>query len=99
MNSSGSVIPVNIEVKAADKSKPSTAFLFSGFEVLYIARAAPGRPKIINGNLPAINLVADTAKCVTVGSDNCAKKIFCAPSIICPPTSIVPPTAVCQNGR
>ena len=65
----------------------------------YIASAAPGRPKIINGNLPDINLVAETANCSTVGSANCAKKMFCAPSTTRPATSIVPPRAVCQNGR
>ena len=44
-------------------------------------------------------LVADTAKCVTEWSANCAKKIFCAPSTSTPFTSRVPPTAVCQKGR
>ena len=99
VNSNGSVIPVSMEVSAAESNRPPTAFLFSGFAVRYIASAAPGRPKIISGNLPDINLVADTAKWSTVGSDNCAKKMFCAPSMSFPPTSSVPPTPVCQNGR
>ena len=99
MNSSGSVIPVSIEVRAAESKSPATAFFFSGFAVLYMASAAPGRPKIINGNLPDMKRVADTAKCSTVGSASCAKKMFCAPSMRVPPTSIVPPSAVCQNGR
>ena len=64
----GSVIPVSIEVRAAESKSPATAFFFSGFAVLYMARAAPGRPKIINGNLPDMKRVADTAKCSTVGS-------------------------------
>ena len=75
----GSVIPVIIDVKAADNNKPDTAFLFSGFAVLYIASAAPGSPKIIKGNLPDMNLVAETANFETVGSANWAKKIFCPP--------------------
>ena len=99
VNSSGSVIPVNIEVNAADNNKPPTAFLFSGFAHLYIASAAPGKPNIISGNLPDMNLVASTLKWVTLGSDNCAKNIFCAPSITLPATSILPPTPVCQNGK
>ena len=62
VNSKGSVIPVSIEVRAADKRRPATASFFSGFATLYMASAAPGRPKIMSGNLPVINLVADTAK-------------------------------------
>ena len=86
-------------VRAAERSSPPAAFRFSGAAVLYIARAAPGRPNIISGNLPDINLVADTAYFVTDRSASCAKKIFCAPSTTRPPASSVPPTAVCQNGR
>ena len=99
VNSIGSVIPVSMEVSAAESNRPATAFLFSGFAVRYIASAAPGSPKIMSGNLPDMNLVAETAKCSTLGSASCAKKMFCAPSISFPPTSIVPPTPVCQNGR
>ena len=88
-----------MDVSAADNKSPSTSFFFSGFAVLYIASAAPGSPKIIRGNFPDINLVAETENSVTVGSASCAKNIFWAPSISCPPTSIVPPTPVCQNGR
>ena len=79
VNSSGSVIPVNIEVNAAESNKPPTIFFFSGFAQRYIANAAPGHPKIINGNLPDINLVAETLKCVMLDEPNSAKKIFCAP--------------------
>ena len=56
--------------------KAAHGFLFSGSAHLYIANAAPGRPKIIRGNLPVINLVAETAKWVVPGSASCAKKIF-----------------------
>ena len=62
VNSIGSVIPVSIDVKAADRSNPPTIFLFCGFALLYIARAAPGNANIISGNLPDINLVAKTLK-------------------------------------
>ncbi len=99
VNSSGSVIPVIMEVSAADAKSPATASFFSGFATLYIASAAPGSPKIINGNLPDIKRVADTAKWEMDGSASWAKNIFWAPSMTCPPTSIVPPSAVCQNGR
>ena len=76
MNSNGSVIPVIMDVSAADNKSPSTSFFFSGFAVLYIASAAPGSPKIIRGNFPDINLVAETENSVTVGSASCAKNIF-----------------------
>ena len=33
VNSIGSVIPVSIEVKAADNNKPPTTFFFSGLAV------------------------------------------------------------------
>ena len=45
----------------------------------YSARAAPGSPKIISGNFPLINLVADTENCTVEGDASSAKKIFCAP--------------------
>ena len=79
VNSIGSVIPVSIEVSAAESKSPPTSFLFSGRAVLYIAYAAAGRPKIINGNLPDINLVADTENCVVAFDASSAKKMFCAP--------------------
>ena len=63
-----------------------------------IPEAAPGSPKIISGNFPAINLVASTENLVFPGSASSAKKMFWAPSTIFPPISMVPPTAVCQNG-
>ena len=56
------MIPVSIDVRAAERRRPPTSFFFSGSAHLYIARAAPGRPRIMNGNLPDMNLVADTAK-------------------------------------
>ena len=57
VNSNGSVIPVKNDVNAAvANNEPTTCFLF-GLAALYIANAAPGRPNIMNGNLPAINLV------------------------------------------
>ena len=62
-NSTGSVIPVNIDVRAAENSKPPTCFFFSGFAVRYIARAAPGRPKIMKMNSPEKYLVASALKC------------------------------------
>ena len=37
----------------------AATFFFSCLAALYIANAAAGRPKIMNGNLPDINLVAD----------------------------------------
>ena len=57
VNSNGSVIPVsNAVIPAANKSDP-TAFFLLGAAHLYIANAAAGKPNIMNGNLPAINLV------------------------------------------
>ena len=76
MNSIGSVIPVNIAVNAADNNKPPTTLRFSGLAHLYIASAAPGKPNIISGNLPDINLVASTLNCTVDGSASCAKNIF-----------------------
>ena len=75
VNSIGSVIPVTAEVKAADNKSPPTTFLFPGF-AHYIARAAPGKPNIISGNLPAINLVAETLNLVIPGVASSAKNIF-----------------------
>ena len=59
-NSIGSVIPVNILVKAADNNKPPHAFLFLESAHWYIAKAAPGNPKIIKINSPVKYLVAST---------------------------------------
>ena len=67
VNSNGSVIPVNMDVSAADSNKPLTFLRFSGRAVRYIASAAPGNPKIISGNFPDINRVADTANRFTLG--------------------------------
>ena len=97
-NSRGSVIPVTAEEMAADSKRLPTAFLFSGRAQVYIARAAPGRPNIINGNLPLIKRVAATLKCEVSGLASSAKKIFWAPSMSWPFTSSRPPTAVCQKG-
>ncbi len=57
-NSIGSVIPVKKEVNAADAIIPATNFFFSGFASCTIARAAAGRPNIINGNAPVIKVPA-----------------------------------------
>ena len=58
----GSVIPVSIEVNAAESKRPPTTFLFDGFAVAYIAKDAPTNPKIMIGYLPVMNLVASTLK-------------------------------------
>ena len=79
VNSSGSVMPVSMEVSAAEISRPPTVLRFSGLAVRYMASAAPGRPKIISGNLPAINRVASTEKTVVFLEASSAKKMFCAP--------------------
>ena len=76
VNSRGSVIPVSIDVKAAEIKRPPAIFLFSGFAQRYIAKAAPGSPKIISGNFPAIKRVASVLKTVVVAHPNSAKKIF-----------------------
>ena len=76
VNSIGSVIPVNIAVNAADNNNPPATLRFSGLAHLYIAKAAPGKPNIINGNLPAINLVALTLNSVIPGVASSAKNIF-----------------------
>ena len=98
MNSKGSVIPVIIEVRAADRSKLPTTFFFSGRAVLYIANAAAGRPNIMNGNFPAINLVADTEKTSVDFEASSAKKMLCAPATMLPSIIIEPPSSVCQKG-
>ena len=51
-NSIGSVIPVSIEVRAAESRRPLAAVFFDGFAQRYMARAAPGRPKIMKMNSP-----------------------------------------------
>ena len=98
VNSSGSVMPVIIEVRAAESKSPPATFFLEGFATLYIASAAPGRPKIIRGNFPLINLVALTANSVVEGEASCAKNMFCAPYIVCPSITIEPPKPVCQKG-
>ena len=72
----GSVIPVSIQVSAADNSRPPAAFFFSGFAQRYIASAAPGSPKIIKINSPEKYLVASALKCATLEDASWAKKIF-----------------------
>ena len=62
VNSRGSVIPVRIAVRAAESKSPPATFFFVSLAQVYIASAAPGKPNIINGNLPLINLVAETEK-------------------------------------
>ena len=91
-------MPVIIEVSAAESSSPPTAFFFSGRAALYIANAAAGSPNIINGNLPVINLVAETEKGSAEFEASSAKKMFCAPETRVPSMSIEPPSSVCQNG-
>ena len=84
--------------KAADSSRPPAAFFFSGLAHWYIASAAPGRPNIIKGNLPAMKRVALTENTVVDLEASSAKKMFCAPVTVTPSMMAVPPTAVCQNG-
>ena len=45
-----------------DRSRPPAAFFFSGFAHWYMARAAPGSPKIIKINSPEKYLVASALK-------------------------------------
>ena len=94
----GSVIPVSIQVRAAESRSPPAAFFRSGFAHLYMARAAPGRPNIIKINSPEKYRVASALKCTTSGDASWAKNIFCPPWIRFPSTTMVPPTAVCQKG-
>ena len=98
VNSSGSVMPVRKAVRAAESSRPPAAFFFSGFAQWYIASAAPGRPNIIKGNLPAMKRVALTENTVVDLEASSAKKMFWAPVTVTPSMMAVPPTAVCQNG-
>ena len=98
VNSSGSVIPVRKAVRAAESSRPPETFFFSGLAHWYIASAAPGRPNIIKGNLPAMKRVALTENTVVDLEASSAKKMFCAPVTVTPSMMAVPPTAVCQNG-
>ena len=53
-NSSGSVIPTRNAANAAPIRMPPVAFFFDGFDVTYIARAAPGRPIIMTGKNPVM---------------------------------------------
>ena len=48
----GSVTPVRNEAKAADSMMPPTFTRFSGRAVCQMARAAPGRPNILNRKAP-----------------------------------------------
>ena len=89
---------MSMAVRAAEMSRPPATFRFSGLAVRYMARAAPGRPRIMKGNLPAINRVAETEKTSVDLEASSAKKIFCAPWMVTPSTMAVPPTAVCQKG-
>ena len=74
------MIPVSIQVSAAENKSPPACFFFSGFAVRYMASAAPGRPNIIKINSPEKYLVASALKCVICAeSASCAKKIFCPP--------------------
>ena len=52
VNSIGSVIPVKILVRAADRKRLPMTFWDSFFAVWYIANAAPGNPNIIKINSP-----------------------------------------------
>lgn len=56
------MMPVNMDVRAADKSRPPATLRFSGFAVRYMARAAPGRPKIMKMNSPEKYRVASALK-------------------------------------
>ena len=99
MNSRGSVIPVIIAVNAPDKSKPPTNFFLEGRAFLYIAKAAPLRPNIMNGNLPAMKReVPFTTSAIVAASaptkpdilESCAKY-----AVFAPLTNIVVPSARC----
>ena len=91
-------MPVIALVNAAESSRPLTTFRFSVRAVRYMANAAPGRPKIIKGNLPVINRVAETENTSTDLEASSAKKMFCAPCTTTPSITAVPPMAVCQKG-
>jgi len=49
----GSVMPVRKEVSAAEIMMPPTRLRFSGLAERQMARAAPGRPNILNRKAPA----------------------------------------------
>ena len=66
-NLMGSVIPVSIQVRAADRRSPPAAFFFSDLAWRYMASAAPGSPKIMKMNSPEKYLVASALKCTTSG--------------------------------
>ena len=91
-------MPVSMAVRAAEISRPPATFRFSGLAARYMARAAPGRPKIIRGNLPAMKRVAETENTSVDLEASSAKKMFWAPWMVTPSTTAVPPTAVCQKG-
>ena len=88
VNSNGSVIPVKNDVKAAVANNEPTIFFLLGLAALYIASAAPGRPNIMNGNLPAMNLVVPLITSLIVEAeaptklDNCTKYAVFAPATV-----------------
>ncbi|MNC47679.1 hypothetical protein D3C81_2062990 [compost metagenome] len=57
-NSSGSVIPVNMEAIADPINIEATIFFFSGFAVWIKANAAPGKANIMIGKKPVVNIPA-----------------------------------------
>ncbi|CEY76860.1 Uncharacterised protein [Streptococcus pneumoniae] len=57
-NSIGSVIPVKNEVNARPANIPVTALRFSGLAAAIIAKHAAGKPNIITGKKPVINIPA-----------------------------------------
>ena len=79
LGSVATTIVAYVLVIAADNNKPPTIFFFSGFAVWYIASAAAGNPKIINGNFPDMNLAAPILNLETFGDASSAKNIFRAP--------------------
>ena len=91
VNSIGSVIPVKAAVNAADANNDPTTFFLLGAACLYIAYAAAGKPNIMNGNLPVMNLVVPetildivsaSAPTKLVMLDNWAKYPVLAPAIV-----------------
>ena len=51
VNSIGSVIPVSIEVSAAESKSPPATFFLCVLAQVYMASAAPGSPKIIKDRM------------------------------------------------
>ncbi|CJW52697.1 Uncharacterised protein [Streptococcus pneumoniae] len=58
-NSIGSVIPVKNEVNARPPNIPVTILRFSGLAAAIIAKHAAGKPNIMIGKKPVINIPAD----------------------------------------